>query len=140
MKKDDRLSYQISIKVPNFRSSIIYNASARHERHKCKTNVTRDCDTSATRTTRMRHEWANFILITTRVKTYFHIPIFTIWQVKDYKEWNNFILSTTLGNASFPCQNAFEKCTTKTGLYNVKSYIKKLYTTLMLRIPWYVPA
>ena len=32
------------------------------------------------------------ILITARVKTYFHLPIFTMWQVKDYKEGNNFIL------------------------------------------------
>ena len=32
------------------------------------------------------------------------------------------------GNAFFPCQNAFEKCTTKTKLCNRESYIKKLYT------------
>ena len=51
-------------------------------------------------------------------------------QVKDYKEWNNIILSTTYGNASFPCQNAFLKCNTKTRLYNGKSYIKTLYTLL----------
>ena len=68
--------------------------------------------------------------MTARVETYFHILIFTIRQVKDYKERSNFILSTTFGNASFPCQNAFEKCTTKTGLCNCKSYIKKLYTRL----------
>ena len=29
------------------------------------------------------------------MKTYFHTPIFTISQVKDYKEKNNFILRTT---------------------------------------------
>ena len=40
------------------------------------------------------------ILITTRVKIYFHIPIFTIWQAKDYKGRNNFVLSTTIRNAS----------------------------------------
>ena len=39
-------------------------------------------------------------------------------------------LSTTFRNVSFPCQNAFKKCTTKTGLCNGKSYIKKLYTRL----------
>ena len=33
-------------------------------------------------------------------------------------------------NASFPCQNALEKCTTKTELSNDKNYIKKLYTRL----------
>ena len=31
---------------------------------------------------------------------------------------------------SFPCQNTFKKCTTKTKLFNGKSYIKKLYTKL----------
>ena len=70
------------------------------------------------------------ILINTQVKTYFHIPIFTIWQVKDYKERNNFILSATFGNPSSPYQNAFENCTTKTEICNGKSYIKKLYTRL----------
>ena len=34
------------------------------------------------------------------------------------------------GNALFPCQNAFKKCTTKTRLFNDKSYIEKLYTRL----------
>ena len=29
------------------------------------------------------------------MKTYFHTPIFTISQVKDYEEKNNFILRTT---------------------------------------------
>ena len=87
-----------------------------HERHECGTSE------------------KTLILITTRVKTYFHIPIFTIWQVKDYKERNNFILSTTFGNASFPCQNAFEKCTTKTELFNSKRYIKNFYTCLELYV------
>ena len=110
-------------------SSLIYNTSVRHERHECNTS-----DTSATRALHERQDCdmgeKNLILITTRVKTYFHIPIFTIWQEKDYKERNNFILSTTFGNASFPCQNTFEKCSTKTRLCDGKSYIKKLYTRL----------
>ena len=108
-------------------SSLIYNTSDTsatratlmwHEGHKC--------DTSATRTTQVRHEL--LILITTRVKIYFHIPIFTMWQAKDYKGRNNFVLSTTIRNTSLPCQNEFEKCTTK--ICNGKSYIKKLYTKL----------
>ena len=115
------------------------------------TRVPDTSDTSATRATRIRHEFYTtdmtatrvrheqhecdtsekiLIFITARVKAYYHIPIFTIWQVKDCKELNSFILSTTFGNASFPCQNAFEKCTRKTGLCNGKSYIKKLYTRL----------
>ena len=48
-----------------------------------------------------------------RVKTYFHTPIFTLQQEK----------------------SAFEKCTTKTELFNDKSYIKKLYTRLQLQMP-----
>ena len=55
------------------------------------------------------------------------IIIFNTWRVKDYKERNNFILSTTFGNVSFPCQNVFEKCTTKTDFVMVKA-ISKSYT------------
>ena len=61
------------------------------------------------------------------MKTYFHIPIFIIWRVKDYKERNNLILNTTFVNASFQHQNAFEKCATKTGLCNGKSYTLDCY-------------
>ena len=68
--------------------------------------------------------------MTTRVETFFHNPTFTIWEVKDYKERNNFILNTTFGNTLSPCQNAFEKTTTKTELCNGKRYIKKSYTEL----------
>ena len=59
----------------------------RHEQHECDSRVTRvlhkrrECETSE----------KNLILITARVKAYYHIPIFTIWQVKGCKEWNNFI-------------------------------------------------
>ena len=119
------------------------DTSATQVRHDCYTNDTsatwvlhewHKCNTSATRTTRVRHECDTseklLILITARVKTYFHIHIFTIWQVKDYKERNNFILSITFRNASFPCQKEFEKCTTKIGICNGKSYIKRLYTRL----------
>ena len=46
--------------------------------------------------------------------------------MKDYKERNNFILSTTFGNALFPYQNLFEKFTTKTELFNGKLDIDDL--------------
>ena len=39
-------------------------------------------------------------------------------------------LSTNFGDASFPCQNALEKCTRKTELCKCKSSINKLYTKL----------
>ena len=61
-------------------------------------------------------------------ESYFHTPVLAIWQIKDYKERNNFILRTTFGKCLFPCQNACEKCPTKTEFCNGKSYIKKLYT------------
>ena len=47
------------------KSSLIYNASARHDQHECDTShtsetratrVQQECDTSATRATRVRHE------------------------------------------------------------------------------------
>ena len=81
---------------------------------------------SATRTTGVWHEWKILIFITTRVKTYFHTPILAIWQMKDYKERNNFILRTTCWTCLFPIpiSNAFEKCTTKTELCNGKGSIK----------------
>ena len=82
------------------RYSVIYNTSARHEQHECdtsETDVTQvryKSDTSATRTARVQNEWKILILITTRVKTYFHTSMFTIWHVKDYKERKNFTLRT----------------------------------------------
>ena len=113
---------------PECHTSNTNTTGVRHERH--------ECNTSAAQVLHEQHECNTsekiLILMTARVETYFHILIFTIRQVKDYKERSNFILSTTFGNASFPCQNAFEKCTTKTGLCNCKSYIKKLYTRLFL--------
>ena len=68
------------------------------------TQARRECDTSAMRKTSVRQEcYKNdtsttrveiLILVTTRVKTYICIPILTLWQVKNYKERNNFILKT----------------------------------------------
>ena len=36
--------------------------------------------------------------------------------MKDYKEGKNFIFKLSYGNTLFPCQDAFEKYTTKTEL------------------------
>ena len=95
------LGYQVILVGP----SLIYNTSdtsatqVGNEQHERDTSVTRvlheqpECDTRVKKIS---------ILITTQVKTYFHIPILTIWQVK-YREWNNFVQSTAFGNASFPC-------------------------------------
>ena len=125
-------------------SSPIYNTSARRKRHECNTNntSTTKCDTSATLTTRVRHEWK--ILITTRVKTYFYtltplyLPYYHIFTPLYllYRTWKTTRRETisfeelAFGDVSFPCQNAFKKCTTKTKLFNKKRYIKMLYTRL----------
>ena len=102
----------LKVHVDIFNNTLMIWSNLQHEYQKRATRVRHkqnECNTSATR---VRHEcYSND----------------TMWQVKDYKEWNDFILSTTFGNASFPCQNAFYKCTTKTGLCNGKSYIKKFY-------------
>ena len=93
------------------RFSLFYNTTARNERHEWGTNDTsatwvlhewHECDMSATRTARVRHKWKILIFITTWLKTYFHTPITTIWQMKDYKERNNFILRTTFWKCIVP--------------------------------------
>ena len=117
-------------------SSLIYKMSARHERRECdssdtnaiwvrhewdKSNtcaiqVPHECytnDTSDTRVLHERHECDTsekfWFWLTTRVKTCFHILIFTIWQVKDYKERNKFILRTTF----WKCLISMPKCVEK---------------------------
>ena len=128
------------------RSSLIYNMSARHERNECDTSNTsatqvrhirHECDTSATWVWR---QWKMLILIMTRVKTYFHTPTFTIWQVKDYKDTNNFILRTIFWKCLIPMQNSFKKCTTKTENFNGKDISKSCTldcscTLMPLRVP-----
>ena len=73
------------------------NANAARVRYK-----RRRCDTSATWTTRVRHEWKTLVLIRARVKTYFQTPALAIWQMKDYTERNNFILRTTFSKCLVP--------------------------------------
>ena len=59
------------------------------------------------------------------IYTYIYINIFShpyIYYIASEK--------SQIGNALFPCKNAFGKCTTKTVLCNGESYIKKLKTRL----------
>ena len=74
----------------NRRSSLFYNTNTRHERHEWEweTQVRRKCEI--------------LILTTTRVKTYFHTSILATQQMKDYKEWNNFILRTMFSKCLVP--------------------------------------
>ena len=57
--QQDMNSYSVS----HFRSSLIYNTIARHERHECDTS-----DASATQTTRVQHEGYTDDTIAIRVK------------------------------------------------------------------------
>ena len=111
-----------------FRSSLIYNTSARHERRKCHKSETRttevlhewhECDMSATRTWPVQHGWKILIFATMLVKTYFHTfhtPLFIIWQVKDYMERNNFILRTTFWKWLGPMPKCIWKVQHKNGI------------------------
>ena len=58
------------------------------------TRVRHEGNKTATRTTRVRQKWKILILITTRVKIFFHTTMLTIWQMKDHKERNSFIPRT----------------------------------------------
>ena len=81
MQHECNTSYTSATRVRHKRHE--YDISAKRARHECYTN-----DTSATRA-------KNFDTL-----------IFTIWQVKDYKERNNFILRTTF----WKCLFSMPKC------------------------------
>ena len=122
---------------------------ARHKQHECDTSETRvihewhECDTSATRVLHEQHQcYASekiLVLITIRVKRYFHIPTFTIWQVKDYKERNNFILSITFKNASFSCQMRLKIAPQKLNFVMVKTILKSYSLNCRCKFPWTFP-
>ena len=121
-----------------FWSSLIYNMSARQERHECDTSATqatrvwherRDSDTSETIA---RHYWdtsdtsaarvqecdtndtsvtgvKNFDFKMARRETFFHTPILAMWQMKRYKERKTFILRITY----WKCVIVIAKCVWK---------------------------
>ena len=100
----------------------------RHERHKCYTSTkrtTRVC-MSAKRTTRVLQGWKILILITTRVKTYFQTPILAIWQIKDHKERDNFILTTIFWKCLTPMPKWIQRVRPK----NWPLKWQKLYQTV----------
>ena len=97
---NETLRYLLCVKMSIWRSSLVYNTSARYERHECDINdinltqvqqrttrvqhkcdtseiratqVQHECDTCATQTARKLHEW----------KYIFASPILAIWQKKD---------------------------------------------------------
>ena len=89
-------SFPHDLSTRAFRHERTSTTRVRHKRHMN--------DTSAIRALHKRHEWKILILITTRVKTYFHNPAFTIRQVKDYKERSNFNSKNYL--FEMPCSHA----------------------------------
>ena len=112
--------------------SVTRTTRVRQKRHKC--------DTSDTRTTQVRHECLTNDKSATLVRNFdfdndtnentFSHPYITYMANERLQEEEQFHSKNYLLVASFPCQNAFKKCTTKTELCNGKSYIKKLHTRL----------
>ena len=86
--------------------------------------------TSATRTTRVRHEWNFDFGNDTSENIFPHLYISYMVNERLQGEEQFHSKNDLLKNASFPCQKVLEKCTTKTELCNEKNYIKKLHTTL----------
>ena len=135
-----------AIQVRHECNTIYTNATrARHEQYECDMSAKRvlhkqhQCNRSAARTSWEWHEKKNLILIVTRAKTYFHLPKFTIWQIKDYKKRNNFIVKTVFWKCLVPItkfvwkvHQTLHPLVYSTELCNGKSYIKKLYARLLL--------
>ena len=100
-------------------SSLIWNTSARHERHerhKYDTSATQkrheqhECDTSAAQTTQIRHEWETLILITMR---FLHPYIYHIaserWQGQEKFHSENYFLEIPSSYAKMRLKSAPQK-------------------------------
>ena len=128
------LEYVSFLSCANIRFSLIYNTSATqvpHEWHKC--------NTSATRTTRVRHKRKNNYASN---NIFPHLYIYySIWQVKDYKERNNFILRTTFWKCLVPMPKCVWKAPRKLNFLMAngisKSYTLECSCTIM---PLHVPS
>ena len=78
-------------------------------------------------TTRVRHK--RRVLKTALVKTYFHTLILASYIANERLQGEEQLYSKNY-LLEIPNFRAFEKCTTKTELFNGKHFIKKLYTRL----------
>ena len=97
-------------------------------------------NTSDASATQVQHECYTNETSTTQVKTFdfdndtseniflHHYISYVANEILQGEE--QFHEELSFGNASFPYQNAFEKCITKAEHSNSKSYIKKLYFRL----------
>ena len=114
----------------------------RHEQDKCDTmrKVWLECDVNDTIATRVK----NFDFDNDTSENIFSYPkISYIANVRLSLITRRRTISFSellFRNASFSCQNAFEKCTSKSELCNGKAYFKKLYSRLELQMPLHVPA
>ena len=100
-----------------FSDLVCSTTRVRHKWLECNTSVIQvqyECYMNDLSATRVRYEWKNLILITTQMKIYFHTPILAIWQMKDYKERNIFILRTTF----WECLAPVPKCIWKVDYKN----------------------
>ena len=86
------------------------------------------CNSSNTRVLHERHECDNYDFDNYTSENIFSHPY--ICYMTSERLPGEEQLSTNFGDASFPCQNALEKCTRKTELCKCKSSINKLYTKL----------
>ena len=102
------------------KSSLFYNNSARHWQHECDTsNMSDTSDTSSTRV-------KNFDFDNDANKNIFSRPYIS-YMANQRSQWEEQFLSfeeLLFRNVSFPCQNVFEKCTTKLNFTMPKSISK----------------
>ena len=122
------ISYSDKQDHETIRFSLLYNTSARHERHECDTNYTSatrvrheryECDTSVTRVLLKRHECDT-------IATQINHMTKERFQGEEQFYSKNYLLEMSRSHAKMHIQ----KCATKTELCNGKSYIKNLYTRL----------
>ena len=127
----NQLSSIHSIITYSRESSLIRNTSARHEQHKSNTNKT-----SETRATRVRHECYANNTSATRVKNFdfdsdtsknILLNPYIYCMATERLQGQEKFYELPFENTSFICVNAFKKCTTKTKLFNGKSYIAITY-------------
>ena len=71
----------------------------------------------------------NLILLNNSVKIFILFKQTHSLKDKFYFQFS-FATNEQVKSASLPCQNAFEKSTTKTEVFNAKRYTKKLYAKL----------
>ena len=134
-------------------SSLFYNTSARHERHKRDTNdlVRHECDTIATKMTQVRHKCYTNVTIATRVKNFdvdkdtsenifshSYISYMANERLQGEEQFHskNYLFEMPRSHAKMHLKSASQK----TELCNGKSYIKMLHTRLQLQMPLHVPA